>query len=106
MTIILKATVEYLIYENIYACGIVTLRSILEDVDIDDREKVISILSDHITKEGIYEDFIGDSSTKLLHATNGECFSDVNIKNMVLFDGLLDYILSKDIYSKCNCLEK
>lgn len=101
-----NTNINYLVYENIYDCGIVTLRSILEDVDIEDKEKIISILSDCYTKEGIYGDFIGDSSTRLLHATNGECFSNIDIENMVLFDGSLDYVLSNGYYSKCTCIKE
>ena len=98
--------IDYWIYENMYDYDILTVKCMLEDLEDTDKEKVISILSDYYSNEDIYGDFVGDNSTKLLHATAGECFNKIEKDNLVLFDGSIDYVLNRGYYQKCNCIDE
>ena len=92
---------EYWMYENMYDYGLITLSSVLENLEADDAKKIVSILSDYYYDEGIYGEFVGEYSTFLLHDTGSSCFYNIEWDNIVLFDSNISYVLSKKNYKLC-----
>lgn len=76
--------VDEMVQNYLFDNGIYTITRVLEDIDSDDASKIMDILDEYYNP-GIYGEYIGDASTKLIHYSKSECFYQIHREDMIFF---------------------